>query len=97
MNIGRVKSAANRAKAVRFERGFLVVEFRDGREVHLPLRMYPTLARATPAQRRTWTMIGPEKGFHWPELDLDLSVEGLIQGLRESIPPPPRSVSRRSA
>jgi hypothetical protein len=42
-------------------------------------------------------MIGPEKGFHWPALDLDLSVDGLIQGLREAIPTPPRSQSRRTA
>lgn len=96
MSTGKIK-AANRAKHLRFQGQRLIVEFRDGREVHLPLRLYPTLLRATPAQRRNWTMIGPEKGFHWPALDLDLSVDGLIQGLRQAIPSPPRSQSRRTA
>jgi hypothetical protein len=97
MNIGAVKTSANRAKGVRFEASRLVVDLRDGREIHIPLKMYPTLLRATSAQRLKWVMIGPGKGFHWPDLDLDLSVEGLILGLRESIPTPPRTKARRSA
>jgi hypothetical protein len=97
MSTGAVNISANRAKGLRFENNRLVVLFRDGREVHVPLRLYPSLRRATAAERGHWTMIGPGKGFHWPELDLDLSVDGLIQGLREAIPPPPRIRTRRSA
>jgi hypothetical protein len=97
MSTGDVNISVNRAKGLRFEANRLIVQFRDGREVHVPLRLYPSLRRATPAERDHRTMIGPGKGFHWPELDLDLSIDGLIQGLREAIPPPPRSRARRSA
>jgi hypothetical protein len=82
---------------LRFDGDRLIVEFRDGREMHVPLRLYPSLVRATPEERSNWIMIGPGKGFHWPDLDLDLSADGLVQGLREAIPAPPRVRSRRSA
>jgi hypothetical protein len=94
MSTGNGKIVANRPKAVRFENERLVVEFEDGRQVHVPLRLYPSLLRATPAQRSRWKMIGPAKAFHWPDLDLDLSVDGLISGLREAIPPPPVKARR---
>ena len=64
--------------------------------LHLPLQLYPTLLDATPRQRKAWQMIGPGKAFHWKELDLDLSVDGLIRGLREAIPRLPTVVARRS-
>ncbi len=91
MSISAIKTSANRAKGLRFEAGRLIVLFRDGREVHIPLKLYRTLHEATPAQRAKWVMIGPGKGFHWPDLDLDLAIDGLILGLRESIPSPPRT------
>jgi hypothetical protein len=97
MSIGAVKTSPNRAKGLRFEASRLIVLFRDGREIHIPLKLYPTLLDATPAQRAKWVMIGPGKGFHWPDLDLDLSIDGLILGLRESIPTSPRTKTRRSA
>ena len=75
---------------LRFERGRLVVALSDGREVSVPLGWYPTLEQATPARRNRWTLIGGGKGIHWPELDLDLSVAGLTQGLPEAIPRPPK-------
>jgi Protein of unknown function (DUF2442) len=87
----------NRATGLRFAPDRLIVVFRDGRELHVPLLLYPSLVRATPAQRSAWEMIGRGAGFHWPELDLDLSVDGLIQGLREGIPFPPRIKTRRIA
>jgi len=97
MSTGTANIASNRAKGLRFEGNRLIVLFRDGREMHVPLRLYPSLRRATASEREEWTMIGPGKGFHWAELDLDLSVDGLIQGLGEAIPAPPRSRARRSA
>jgi hypothetical protein len=97
MSTGNGKVAANRPKGLRLESNRLIVTVQDGREVHVPLRLYPSLLRATPAQRSRWRMIGPTKAFHWPDLDLDLSVEGLISGLREAIPAPPRVRARRTA
>ena len=93
----KAKSAVNRAAGLRFGTDRLIVELEDGRELHVPLRIYPLLLHATPARRSHWVMIGPGKGFHWPDLDLDLSVDGLISGLREAIPAPPRAKARRSA
>ena len=96
-NTGGVKTSAQRAKTLRFEGDRLIIAFRDGREMHIPLRLYPSLVSATSAQRSNWVMIGPGKAFHWPDLDLDLSVDGLVHGLREAIPAPPRLKTRRSA
>ena len=61
----------------------------DDREISQPLERYPTLMRATGKQRKEWELIGPAVGFHWPSLNLDLSVEGLLHGLPERIPAPP--------
>src|SRR5438874_13568424 len=58
----------------------LTVSYDDGRVVSLPLKWYPRLQRATPAQRRNWELIGRGYGVHWPEVDEDLSAEGLLQG-----------------
>src|SRR5262245_54375303 len=87
--------AESRAIGLRFEKGRLIVEFSDQREMSVPLSRYPSLARARPTQRRAWELIGPGKGFHWEALDLDLSVQGLISGLPEIIPAPPAKRSGR--
>lgn len=84
-------SPTNRAVDLRFAPRRLVVVLDDGREVSVPLDFYPSLAGATRTQRAAWEVIGDGQGFHWPSLDLDLSVEGLLRGMREAIPaPPPR-------
>jgi hypothetical protein len=97
MPIGNAnKIAEPKAVGLRFEKGRLVVEFEDRREVSVPLTRYPTLHRARPAQRAAWQIIGRGIGFHWKALDLDLSIRGLISGLPEVIPaPPPRKRNRR--
>ena len=59
----------------------LIVELRDGRVVSVPLTWYPRLAEGSPAERRRWELLGPGIGIHWPALDEDISVEGLLQGL----------------
>ena len=58
----------------------ITVSYDDGRIVSLPLKWYPRLYRATPAQRRKWQLIGRGYGVHWPEVDEDLSAEGLLMG-----------------
>ncbi len=59
----------------------LVVELRDGRSVSVPIEWYPRLAEGRPSERRHWELIGPGIGIHWPDLDEDISVEGLLRGL----------------
>jgi hypothetical protein len=58
----------------------LVVDLSDGRTLSVPLAWYPRLLHGTPAERNNWRLIGDGEGIHWPDLDEDLSVEGLILG-----------------
>jgi len=74
-----VETAA--AKDVRVTDRALIVELLDGRVVSVPLAWYPRLADGSPAERRRWELLGPGIGIHWPALDEDISVEGLLQGL----------------
>ena len=87
MTTGNINNTEARAVGLRFERGRLVVRLDDEREISIPLTHYPTLHKARPAQRNNWKKLG--QGFHWPSLDLDLSVRGLVSGLPEVIPAPP--------
>ena len=67
-----------RAVDVRFECDLLHVRLEDGRDIGAPLVWFPRLAAATPAQRANWHLIGRGIGVHWPDLDEDLSVAGLL-------------------
>ncbi len=58
----------------------LTVDFADGRSISVPLAWYPRLVHGTPRERNNWRIIGNGEGFHWPDLDEDLSVEGLLLG-----------------
>jgi hypothetical protein len=60
----------------------LHVALMDGRTISVPLAWYPRLADATPAQREVWEIAGGGFGIHWPEIDEDLSTEGLLRGAR---------------
>jgi hypothetical protein len=59
----------------------LSVDLTDGRTVSVPLAWYPRLFNASPQQRANWKVAGGGRGIHWPEIDEDLSAEGLLQGL----------------
>lgn len=74
--------ADERVKSVSFsvEGETLSVDLRDGRTITVPLSWYPRLLRATPAQRSRWEIIGSGYGIHWPDVDEDLSTEGLLRG-----------------
>ena len=56
----------------------LRVTLADGREVAAPLAWFPRLRDATPEQRRHWRLIGRGVGIHWPDVDEDISVRGLL-------------------
>ncbi len=58
----------------------LSVDLVDGRTITAPLAWYPRLLRATEKQRRNWQISGGGYGIHWPEIDEDLSTEGLLRG-----------------
>lgn len=56
----------------------LVVGLEDGRTIMVPLEWFPPLRDATKSQRECWEFIGQGQGIHWPALDEDLSVRGLL-------------------
>jgi hypothetical protein len=58
----------------------LIVDFENGRTVHLPLMWYPRLFRATQTQRDHYELMGGGFGVHWPEVDEDLSAKSLAMG-----------------
>ncbi|MCC5793934.1 MAG: DUF2442 domain-containing protein [Chromatiales bacterium] len=69
-----------RVASVEFTGDLLVVGLRDGRQISVPISWYPRLAAATPEQRNCWEVCGGGYGIHWPEIDEDLSTEGLLRG-----------------
>lgn len=58
----------------------LLIGLTNGRTLPIPLTHHPHLLHATPAERNNWRLIGDGEGIHWPDLDEDISVEGLILG-----------------
>jgi hypothetical protein len=58
----------------------LSVQLADGRRVIVPLAWFPRLLHSSAAQRNNWRFIGDGQGVHWPDLDEDLSVAGLLRG-----------------
>ena len=71
-----------RVRAVRFTDEKLTVDLKDWRTITVPLAWYPRLLRATSAQRANWQIAGGGFGIHWPEVEEDLSTEGLLRGAR---------------
>jgi hypothetical protein len=53
----------------------------DGRVISVPLAWSWRLSDATPAQRANWELIGDGYGVHWPDVDEDLSADGLLNGV----------------
>jgi hypothetical protein len=69
-----------RVNDVRLTESTLEVDLLDGRTITVPLAWYPRLFGAAPEQRRNWQVSGAAYGIHWPDLDEDLSTEGLLRG-----------------
>ena len=74
-------AADERVRDVSFDEHRLIVDLMDGRTIAVPLAWYPRLLNATPTQRAHWETCGGGCGIHWPEVDEDLSVEGLLRGI----------------
>ena len=73
-------SADERVSTVEVTDESLSVTMRDGRTITVPLAWYPRLLNASPDQRKNWRIAGGGYGIHWPDLDEDLSTEGLLRG-----------------
>lgn len=93
-------SADERVRDVRFSDDALIVDLMDGRTIAVPLEWYPRLAGATRRQLESWKPCAAGYGIHWPDLDEDLSTEGLLRGApapRVHLPRPPKRASRPRA
>lgn len=69
-----------RVRDVRVDAERLTVDLMDGRTISVPWAWYPRLMEATEAQRANWELAGGGYGIHWPEVDEDLSTDGLLRG-----------------
>ena len=83
------RTADERVAAVKFTKETISVTLKDGRTITVPLAWYPRLLSATTTQRKNWQIAGAGYGLHWPDIDEDLSTEGLLRGA--PAPPPARS------
>jgi hypothetical protein len=83
-------SADERVRAVRSNDDSLSVDLMDGRTITVPLAWYPRLLNATRQQREHWECSGGGYGIHWPDIDEDLTTEGLLRGA-----PAPKSQSAK--
>ncbi|MEM9253211.1 MAG: DUF2442 domain-containing protein [Planctomycetota bacterium] len=72
--------ADERVTDVRCTEDTLTVDLRDGRTISVPLAWFPSLLKATSEQRANWQTSSAGYGIHWPDLDEDLSTEGLLRG-----------------
>jgi hypothetical protein len=80
MSTSRADHAAPSAVTIKIADGALAIELSDGRTVTVPLGWYPRLAHGSARERRNWRLIGSGEGIHWPDLDEDVSVEGILAG-----------------
>ena len=80
MNISTVEVRVPEAERVTVTDDTLTAELSDGRTISVPLAWYPRLIHATPEERGRWELHAAGQHIHWPDLDEDLSVEGLLAG-----------------
>ena len=73
--------AGEKIKAVRIDEDTLTVDLADGRTVSTPLAWYPRLLHASTDQRNNFVISGAGFGIHWPDVDEDLSVHGMLAGV----------------
>jgi hypothetical protein len=60
------------------------VSLDDARELVIPIAWFPRLVKASSTERQNWRLIGRGEGIHWPDVDEDISVLGLIAGFGDT-------------
>ena len=76
-----VKMEEVRIKDIRVTEDTITAHLVDGRIISVPLAWSWRLSEATPKQRANWRMIGDGQGVHWPDIDEDISAEGMLYGI----------------
>lgn len=69
------------AQSVEVSDDLITAHLTDGRTISVPLAWSWRLSDATPAQRRKFELIGSGQGIHWPDVDEDISVRGMLEGI----------------
>lgn len=82
LRVEAIETAAPRATGVEISAGRVTAHLIDGRVISAPLIWYPRLAHATPDERSGWELRDGGQRIHWPDLDEEISVEGLVAGQR---------------
>jgi hypothetical protein len=72
--------SGEQVRGVGFTDDAMSVDLMDGRTITVPLAWYPRLLHASSQERTNWEVCGGGFGIHWPDLDEDLSTEGLLRG-----------------
>lgn len=70
------------AKKLRFDENSMWVDLTDGRTLGVPLAWFPRLQKAAPADREKYELT--EGALHWPDIDEDISIAGLLRGLGDT-------------
>jgi len=76
-----------RIKEITVTKDIITAHLVDGRTISVPLAWSWRLSEATPRQRANWEIIGDGHGVHWPDIDEDISAEGMLYGIPASRPP----------
>ena len=84
MSSSAVKNQEPRAQKLTFSKDALSVCLVDGRTLIVPLVWYPRLWHGSPEERRNYEIISEGAYIHWPDLDEDLTVAGLLEGCRSA-------------
>lgn len=74
-------SSDPRVKAVSVTDDLITFQLVDGRTVSVPLAWSWRLSEATPEQRARYEIVGDGQGVHWPDVDEDLSAQGMLTGV----------------
>jgi hypothetical protein len=74
-------SVESRISSVEVTDEAIIARLVDGRVISVPLAWSWRLSDATPAQRQNWELIGDGHGVHWPDVDEDISAEGMLHGI----------------
>lgn len=69
-----------RIKEIKVTEDEIIAHLVDGRTISVPLAWSWRLSEAAPSQRANYEILGDGFGIHWPEIDEDISVEGMLNG-----------------
>ena len=87
MSSAMVTPVLHRIIAVTVTDDTLSVDLEDGRTISVPIGWYPRLAHGSPAERADFQISGAGYGVHWPDLDEDIGIEGLLFGKKSTESP----------